>query len=645
MNKNNIIGFLLIAVVLIGFSWYNQPSAEEQRAAFVQDSIAKAKHAEMEKASKAAAAKRQTNAKAKVEADSTALFYSALKGQAKKIVLKNEKVELTLNTKGATVEKAVIKGYVGHNLQVKDGSADAKDVTLIDGNDQSLKFMLEAKEANIITSDLYFTPSNVTDKSVTMTAVADEGKTLTLTYTLGDDYMLHMSLQANGMAGLFSPNYNKMDVDWSDKARQQERGFMFENRYTTLTYHNVEGGTDHLNEGSEKIDEKIEESIDWVSFKNQFFSAIIVAKDNFEKDAFMTSIPQEKGSGYLKQFQAKMKTAFDPTGKKASEFEFYFGPNDFQILKNTEKESTFGKDLEFQKLVYLGWPIIRWINRFFTLYVFDWLSNVFPMGIVLILITLLLKLITYPMVKKSYMSSAKMRVLKPKLEAATAQYNKPEDQMQKQQAMMAEYAKYGVSPLSGCLPMLIQMPVWVAMFNFVPNAIQLRGEKFLWMNDLSTFDPIIEWNTNIWLIGDHLSLTCILFCVANLLYSWMTMRQQRDQMVGQQAEQMKMMQWMMYLMPLMFFFMFNDYSAGLNFYYFISLFFSAAIMWTLRKTTDDEKLLAILEKRYQENKNNPKKASGLMARMQALQEMQRKQQEEMMRKQAELNEKKNNLGK
>ena len=645
MNKNNIIGFLLIAVVLIGFSWYNQPSAEEQRTAFVQDSIAKAKHAEMEKASKAAAAKRQTNAKAKVEADSTALFYSALKGQAKKIVLRNEKVELTLNTKGATVEKAVIKGYVGHNLKVKDGSADAKDVTLFDGNDQSLKFMLEAKEANIITSDLYFTPSNVTDKSVTMTAVAGEGKTLTLTYTLGDDYMLHMSLQAQGMAGLFSPNYNKMDVDWSDKARQQERGFMFENRYTTLTYHNVEGGTDHLNEGSEKIDEKIEETIDWVSFKNQFFSAIIVAKDNFEKDAFMTSIPQEKGSGYLKQFQAKMKTAFDPTGKKASEFEFYFGPNDFQILKNTEKESTFGKDLEFQKLVYLGWPIIRWINRFFTLYVFDWLSNVFPMGIVLILITLLLKLITYPMVKKSYMSSAKMRVLKPKLEAATAQYNKPEDQMQKQQAMMAEYAKYGVSPLSGCLPMLIQMPVWVAMFNFVPNAIQLRGEKFLWMNDLSTFDPIIEWNTNIWLIGDHLSLTCILFCVANLLYSWMTMRQQRDQMVGQQAEQMKMMQWMMYLMPLMFFFMFNDYSAGLNFYYFISLFFSAAIMWTLRKTTDDEKLLAILEKRYQENKNNPKKASGLMARMQALQEMQRQQQAEMMRKQAELNEKKNNLGK
>ena len=645
MNKNNIIGFLLIALVLIGFSWYSQPSAEEQRAAFVQDSIAKAKHAEMEKANKAAALQRQAEAKAKVEADSTALFYSALKGKSQKIVLSNEKVELTLNTKGGTVEKAVVKGYVGHDLKVKDGSKDKKDVTLFDGNDQSLKFMLEAKEANIITSDLYFIPSNVTKTSVTMTAEAAPGKTLTMTYTLGKDYMLHMSLQAQGMAGLFSPNYSKMDVDWSDKARQQERGFMFENRYTTLTYHDVEGGTDHLNETSEKIDEKIEETIDWVSFKNQFFSAIMISKDNFDKDAFMTSIPQEKGSGYLKQFQAKMKTAFDPTGKKSSEFEFYFGPNDFQILKNTEKESTFGKDLEFQKLVYLGWPIVRWINRFFTIYVFDWLSKIFPMGIVLILITLLLKLITYPMVKKSYMSSAKMRVLKPKLEAATAQYNKPEDQMQKQQAMMAEYAKYGVSPLSGCIPMLIQLPVWVAMFNFVPNAIQLRGEKFLWMSDLSTYDPIIEWNTNIWLIGDHLSLTCILFCVANLLYSWMTMRQQRDQMVGQQADQMKMMQWMMLIMPLMFFFMFNDYSSGLNFYYFISLFFSAAIMWTLRKTTNDEKLLAILEKRYQENKSNPKKASGLMARMQALQELQQKQQAELARKQAELNEKKKNLGK
>ena len=188
------------------------------------------------------------------------------------------------------------------------------------------------------------------------------------------------------------------------------------------------------------------------------------------------------------------------------------------------------------------------------------------------------------------------------------------------------------------------MPIWIAMFNFVPNAIQLRGESFLWIKDLSTFDPIFEWNKNVWLIGDHLSLTCILFCVANVLYTLMTMRQQRDQMVGQQADQMKMMQWMMYLMPLMFFFMFNDYSAGLNFYYFISLFFSAAIMWALRKTTNDAKLLEILEKRYNANQNNPnKKTSGLAARLQAIQEMQKKQQEDLHKKQDDLNKKKKGL--
>ena len=221
-----------------------------------------------------------------------------------------------------------------------------------------------------------------------------------------------------------------------------------------------------------------------------------------------------------------------------------------------------------------------------------------------------------------------MRVLKPNLDEATKQFNKPEDQMQKQQAMMAEYAKYGVSPLSGCLPMLIQMPIWVAMFNFVPNAIQFRGENFLWMSDLSTYDPIVEWSTNVMLIGDHLSLTCVLYTVAMVLYTWITMQMQKDQMVGQQAEQMKVMQWMMFLMPLMFFFIFNDYSSGLNFYYFVTLILSAGIMMVLRRTTNDAKLLAILEARYKENAKNPQKMKGLAARMQALQQMQQQQMQQ-----------------
>lgn len=644
MDKNNIIGFLLIAAVLIGFSWYNQPSAEEQRAAFVKDSIEQVNKSQSEKAAQMEKNKRQQAEKQQVLSDTTSLFHKALTGNVERIVLKNKKVELTFSSKGAYVEQAIIKGYVGHNIKVKNGSADKKNLTLFSGADQSISYLLNAKETNINTAELYFVPSEVSDSTVTFIAEAGEGKSLTLKYELGQDYMLHMQMSVQGMAGLFAPGTQTMDVNWKDKARQQERGFSFENRYATLTYHKKDGGTDYLNETKEEIEKSIEEQIDWVAFKNQFFSAVMIAKNNFQSNALMTSIPQEKGSGYLKQYEAKMKTFFDPTGKKASEFEFYYGPNDFRLLQKMEKESQFHKDLQMQRLVYLGWPLFRIINRWFTLYVFDFLTSMnINMGIVLILITLLLKLLTYPMVKKSYMSSAKMRVLKPKLDEATKQFDKPEDQMQKQQAMMAEYAKYGVSPLSGCLPMLIQAPIWIAMFNFVPNAIQLRGESFLWIKDLSTFDPIWEWNHNVWLIGDHLSLTCILFCVANVLYTMMTMRQQKDQMVGQQADQMKMMQWMMFLMPIMFFFMFNDYSAGLNFYYFVSLFFSAAIMWALRKTTNDEKLLAILEKRYQENKANPKKQSGLAARLQAIQEMQQKQQEELKQKKQELNKRKKEL--
>ena len=631
MDKNTITGLVLMGLLLIGFSWWSQPSSEQKAEMMRQDSIAAVMKQKAETNKKNAEAKHLAEQKAKQEADTTALFHEALQGEAQDIVLKNEKLQLTLNTKGGTVTKAVIKGF-----EDREGN---KDVTLLDEKVHSLNFTLSTKDANIATQDLFFQPSAQTDSTVTLTANAGQGKSMVLTYKLGPNYLLHMSMQVKGMNGLFAPDTKVMNVNWKDKCRQQEKGFTFENRYSTLTYHEEDGGTDKLSETSEKVDEQIDKKIDWVAFKNQFFSAVMIAKHDFNTGALLTSIPQQKGSGFLKEYEAKLKTFFDPTGQTPSEFEFYFGPNDFRLLNRVEQQSTFNKDLELQRLVYLGWPLFRIINRWFTIYVFDWLSKWFPMGVVLILITLLLKVITFPMVKKSYMSSAKMRVLKPKLDAATAQYNKPEDQMQKQQAMMAEYSKYGVSPLSGCLPMLIQMPIWIAMFNFVPNAIQLRGESFLWINDLSTYDPVIEWNRNIWLIGDHLSLTCILFCVANVLYSWMTMRQQRDQMVGQQAEQMKMMQWMMYLMPVMFFFMFNDYSAGLNFYYFVSLFFSAAIMWTLRKTTNDEKLLKILEARYEENKANPKKLSGMAARLQAMQE----QQQAMQRKREELERKKRKL--
>ena len=614
MNRDTIIGFVLIALVLIGFSWYNSPSKEEIEAARLQDSIAAVQQDNAKKAAQQQAEEQQKKEEA-AKTDSSALFYGALNGTSQKVVLKNTKLELTLDTKGGVIKKAKILDY-------KDLNED-KDLTLFDEKDQNLNFMLTGKQDNIVTADLYFTPSEQTDSTVTMTATAGNGGRVILKYRLGKDYMLGFSLQTKGLTNAFAPSLKEMEIEWNDHCRQHEKGFSFENRYTTIFYKEAKGGdTDNLSEASDE-NETIEEELDWVAFRNQFFSVALISKDNFARNANLISTLEQKGTGYLKQFDAKLKTAFDPTGAKPSEFEMYIGPNNFRLIQDVEQQSQFGKDLDLEQLVNLGWWLFRLINRWFTLYVFDWLASFgFSMGIVLILITILLKVITYPMVKKSYMSSAKMRVLKPKLEEATKQYNKPEDQMKKQQEMMSLYSKYGVSPMGGCLPMLIQMPIWIAMFWFVPNAIQLRGQSFLWMDDLSTYDPIIEWSQNIWGIGDHLSLTCILFCAAQLIYTWISMRQQKDQMIGAQAEQMKMMQWMMYIMPLMFFFIFNDYSSGLNFYYFISLFFSAAIMWTLRKTTDDEKLLAILEAKYQENKNNPKKQSGLAARLEALQKQQ-----------------------
>ena len=627
MNRNTLIGFSLIAVVLIVFSYFNSPSqAEIEAYRHEQDSIA----AVME-AQKAQQAMQDTQkGKETVAAvDSAALFFpsltDSLAGSNRLITLKNDSLELAFNTLGGTIASARILGH-------KD-TLNNMGVLLFTESGQHMDFIIKGLNQYINTRDLYFVPTQEADGSLTMTAQAQGNGQLVFKYRLGPDYMLHFSMQAIGLSDQLDPTNKEVTVLWQDSCRQQERGFSFENYRSALTYKFSDGGTDYLNETSDKR-EKTEEPIDWVAFKNQYFSAALISKDAFNTGAELVSTPQDKNSRILKYYEARLTTKFDPTGLQPSEFEMYLGPNDFRLIQDVEDQSEFSKDLELERLVYLGWPLFRFINRWFTLYVFDWLTKLgLPMGIVLILITLLLKAITYPMVKKSYMSSAKMRVLKPKLEEATKQYDKPEDQMQKQQAMMALYAKYGVSPLGGCLPMLIQMPIWIAMFNFVPNAIQLRRESFLWMDDLSTYDPIPfigQWNTDLWLIGDHLSLTCILFCVSNVLYSYMTMRQQRDQMVGQQAEQMKMMQWMMYIMPVMFFFMFNDYGSGLNFYYFISLFFSAAIMWTLRKTTDDAKLLAILEAKYKENQANPKKMGGLAARLEEMQkkaaEIQKQQQ-------------------
>ena len=625
MDKNTIVGLVLMAAVIIGFGWYNSNQEAQLQHASQTEQTSQGKNKAISNNAEAA-----QKALAIAQADSTDIFYAATKGQAQEVVLKNEKVSVKINTKGGAISEVKLNEYKSY----KDFEAKNENpLTLYNAKDASLNFKVDTKEGTLSFEDYYFTPINATDSTVTMRLNANNGASIDIEYQLlPNNYLVNFSVKANGLQKYFPGATQTILLDWHDRVAQQEKGFYFENMYSTLTYKKHDDDTKKMSE-NETQEESVTESVDWIAFKNQYFSSVLLAAEPL-KNVNVKSEQLEEGSGYLKSYSANMIASFDTKGAKATKFQFYFGPNNYRLLQSMDDYKISAHDNDLQGLVYLGWPIVKWINRFFTLYIFDFFTRLgLPMGIVLLLITLLLRAIVYVPTRKSFLSSAKMRVLKPKVDEIAAKYPKQEDAMKRQQETMTLYSQYGVSPMGGCLPMLIQMPIWIAMFNFVPNAIELRQQSFLWADDLSTYDSLISWNTNIWGLGNHLSLFCLLFCATNLLYSFMTMRQQRETMSGEQAQQMKMMQWMMMLMPLFFFFMFNKYSAGLNYYYFISLLFSALTMWYLRKTTDDKKLLAKLEANYQANKNNPnKKPSGLAARLEALQ----KQQEEMMKRQQEI---------
>lgn len=611
MDKNTITGFILIALVVIGFSWYSQPSKEELEAMARRDSIAAAeqqKQAEKE-------AKAETVALAPTAPDSSTLFFSQLSGEGQRILLQNSKVKVGLNSKGAVVEEAEIIGY---KSRLREG-----DVMILGKQDASMKLTLPLKQENLCLTDLVWNVTEQTDSSVTF-AIEQEGKQLQVSYTLRPDaYMLDMDITAQGLEGMTMPGQTALLLDWKATILRQEKGADFENRYSSLTYKRQDKGVKHLSETSNETKD-IEEPLEWIAFKNQFFSAVLIAEKPMSKATLTTTQPGDKHEGWLKEYEATAQIDFQAS--KPTRLQMYLGPNDFHVLKEHSEMTAYGSKADLDELVYLGWSFFRFINRWSILYIFDWLKALgLPMGIVLLLLTIIVKVLVYPTQKKSYISSAKMRVLKPKLDELGKQYPNPDQAMQKQQAMMQIYSQYGVSPMGGCLPMLIQMPIWLALFNFIPNAIDLRGESFLWADDLSAYDDLIRWNADLPLIGNHLSIFCVLFSATNLINTWISMRQQQNQFTGEQAQQMKMMQWMTYLMPLMFFFVFNGYSSGLSYYYFVSGLLSIITMWYLRWSTDDKKLLAGLEAYREQHKNDPKKVSGLQARLEALQKMQQEQ--------------------
>ena len=617
MDKNTITGIILMAVVVIGFSWYSQPSEEERRLMAQQDSIAAVEKLNAEKATQEQKQK-VAEAKAEQAADSTTLFFAQRQGQEQEVVLKNNKVKVTLSTLGGTIQNAEIIGYKSRNHE--------GDVMLMTRKDAQMTFSLAGKQENIISSDLFFTPTEQTDSSVVMVAEQD-GKQLCISYQLlPNSYMVNMQLQAKGLSGFFAPDMKTLDISWTDRIMQQEKGYDFENRYSSLTYMRKDDGTKKLSETSNDTEDP-EEALSWVAFRNQFFSAVLIAPQDFTNVHLSSTQETEKKNGYLKTYEAEMKTFFDPSGSKPTELQMYLGPNEFHTLKAHNKLSKTEKNPELEDIVYLGWFVFRLINRWLIMPLFHWLSSFgMNMGLVLMLLTVIVKLLVYPSNKKSYMSSAKMRVLKPQVDAISAKYPKQEDAMRRQQETMQFYSQYGVSPMGGCLPMLLQMPIWFALFTFVPSAIELRGESFLWADDLSAYDDIIRWSSDLWLIGDHLSLFSVIYLITGAISTWIGMRTQQSQMSGEMAQQMKMMRYMSYIMPLMFFFLFNNYSSGLCFYFVVSSIATILITWYLRLTTDDAKLLAKLEAYREQHKNDPKKVSNLAARLEALQKMQAEQQ-------------------
>lgn len=635
MDKNNLIGFGLIGLVLFAFVYFNQPDSKQIEAQKrYQDSITAVM--QQQEAEARDAALKEAAAMEALSNDSTSALFNALHGEEQFVTLANNNLSVRISTLGGRICSATIANYKDQqgNPVTLFNEQDNIGVRNARRSDDKLYnqfyFTIDGKEENIDTRKLYFTPVKATENSVVMRLPLGEDKYVDFIYDLlPESYVVNLSIEAHNAQNIFPASTRQMNIVWEQILRQQEKGFTFEQQYTSLTYKPVGEDTDYLNERTDDS-EKIAEPLEWVAFKNQFFSCIMVGKDKFD-DAILASDTLHEGKGYLKCCSADMTTMFDPSGKNPTELSFYFGPNKFNILK--ESNELIGgedNDLQLQKLIYFGWPIVRWINRFFIMYLFDWLTGWgLSMGLVLLLLTIIVKAIVYPFTLKSYVSSAKMRALKPYIDEINAKYPKQEDAMKKQQEIMMLYSRYGASPMGGCLPMLIQMPVFIAMFNFVPNAIELRQQSFLWANDLSTYDAIISWNTSIWPIGNHVSLFCLLFCIVQIANTYYTSKMQPN--VGgspEQEQQMKIMRWMMYGMPIIFFFIFNDYSAGLNYYYFLSTLISVGIFIYLRYKVDENELLKKMEAYYEKNKNNPTKRTNFMANLEAMQkELERRNEE------------------
>ena len=613
-NKSTIIGFVLIFAIMMGFSWYQSRQYKEQMAVQAQlDSIARAE----QMAAMATEALNQTqqgeatNVKVmNMPAYKDSLLTVARLADASVYKLSNDKVEIEFTTKGAQPYSVKIDGYKAY---------DSTDLYLIKPQMSEMGISIYAGE-NINTKDFVFNVAEYNDSTIVMQLPFSDGGYIQQKYTLSEgSYMVANELSFVGMQNIIPHNVSMLDIDWSVVIPRLEKGYKNEKQYSKLDfYYEGDKKPEQIARGRDGS-ERVQGRFKWFSFHQQFFSAIMTSKSEFASaDLSVKYFAEDDPSKNLMACSAKLRSDFQPGSSNiVIANDFYFGPNDYTTLK--------GYDMKYEKTIPLGGWLVAWFSRFIIIPTFDFLGKfINNYGLIILLMTLFIKLLISPLTIKSYKSSAKMQVIKPEMDKINAKYPNEKDAMKKQQATMELYQKAGISPMGGCLPMLLQMPILFAMFRFFPASIELRQQKFLWADDLSAYDSIWDFGVNVPLIGDHLSLFALLMAVTMFFYSKMTSGQMSDDpnMAG-----MKFMS--VWMMPIMMFFICNNLSAALSYYYLLSNIITMIMTWYIRKyVVTEDKVRADMML----NANKPKKKSKWQMKLEEAQRMQEQMQKQQKRK-------------
>ena len=625
MDKNTIIGALLIGAVLIGFTLFQQSSPQPQATPKTDTTQVVA----LSQSALRATAPGADGCTIDHPEDSVSVVAPVLPAYQQErpeqtVVLKNKKLTLKLSNKGASPVEATLADYTDQQK---------KPVQLFRQGDATLNLPLRTLENKIVnTSTAYFDIVSQSDSAAVLRMQIDSVAYLDFAYTLRpDDYRVGLTITGHELRRLLPVNMTTQDVEWRQRMPQQEQSWKFEGQYSGIYYHFPKGDVERLETSSESTEE-IKESLQWVAFKDKYFSSVLINQRTGFQNNKLTLQAEKEGSGYVRS--CSLVASFPMSVKEEVTqvpLTFIFGPNDYELLQHYDAElSQNDAPLQLDHLVYLGMSVFRWINKYLIIPIVTFLSGFLSnWGIIILLMTLIIKMLLWPFTHKSYLSQAKMRVLKPQIDEINAKYpGKDQEAMMKRQTeTMNLYRSAGASPMSGCLPMLLQMPFLIALYMYFPTSILLRGQSFLWAEDLSTYDAIISWDFNIPLIssflGNHLSLFCVLMTVTNVIYTRYTMSQSPSS-----AEGMAGMKMMPYIMSIMFFFIFNQNASALSYYYFVSTLITILQYLAFRWTLNEEKLLHELE----ENKKKPRKKSKWMQRLEEAQRLQQEQQRKAQKK-------------